>query len=88
MIARFRSDDEGTAFDRDNRRAGLNSPFSGSQSKAQLAAEIGCCLQSRYSVPSKEPLPEKLVALVNRLQERDRADQAEPSEADATRTDP
>ena len=50
--------------------SGSNSPFDGSVSNAQLAAEIGRCLQSRYAVPFKEPLPEKLTALVQRLREQ------------------
>lgn len=66
--------------------SGSNSPFDGSLSNAQLAAEIGRCLQSQYVVPSEEPLPEELANLVQRLQEQDGASQPEHGEPDATWT--
>ena len=69
-------------------RSGPNSPFDGSFSSAQLATEIGRCLQSQYEVLSDDPLPEELTALVQRLREQDRVNQLEPSEPDATRTEP
>ena len=69
-------------------RSGSNSPFDGSVSNAQLAAEIGRCLQSRYAVPFKEPLPEELAALIQRLREQGGITQLEQSEPDATQTDP
>lgn len=68
--------------------SGSNSPFDGSLSNAQLAAEIGRCLQSRYAVPTKEPLPEKLTALVQRLREQGGILQPEQSEPEATQTEP
>jgi hypothetical protein len=82
-----RSDDEGTNLERAKERADLNSPFNGSFSNAQLAAEIGRCLQSQYAVPCKEPFPEELAALVRRFQEQDGANQPEQSEPDATRAE-
>jgi hypothetical protein len=85
MTAKFRSDDQATTSDRADGRTGSNSPFNGSFSSAQLAAEIGRCLQSQYAVPSKEPFPEELAALVRRFQEQDGANQPEQSEPDATR---
>jgi hypothetical protein len=47
--------------------SGSNSPFDGSLSNAQIAAEIGRCLQSEYAVLTNEPLPEELAALVQQL---------------------
>jgi len=74
------SDDEDIALDRADGRTGSNSPFNGSQSNAQLATEIGRCLQSRYAVPSDEPLPEELAALVQQLREQGVITQQEQSE--------
>ncbi len=88
VVMTARSDDEDTNLERAKGRAGLNSPFTGSFSNAQLAAEIGRCLQSRYAVPLTEPVPEELAALVRRFQEQDGANQPEQSEPDATRTEP
>jgi len=50
---------------------GANSPFRGSLRPAELAAEIGRCLKSRYRVTPEEPLPEDLTALVRQLQQRE-----------------
>jgi hypothetical protein len=50
--------------------ATANSPFSGSLLPAEIAAEIGRCLQARYQPIPEEPLPENLAALVRKLQER------------------
>lgn len=69
-------------------RSGSNSPFDGSLSNAQLAAEIGRCLQSEYALPSKEPLPEELATLVHRLREKDRRDQPDQSHSDGTQSEP
>jgi len=43
-------------------------PFNGSPTTAQLAGEIGRCLQSQYSGALKEPLPDELALLVRQLQ--------------------
>ena len=51
-----------------------NSPFGGAQPPAELAAEIGHCLKSRYRVIPEEPLPEDLAALVRQLQQREEKD--------------
>ncbi len=88
MTSSFQSGEEGTAFDRANKRTGSNSPFDGSLSNAQLAAEIGRCLQSRYAVPTKGPLPEELAALVQRLREQGGMPQSKQSEPVATQTAP
>ncbi len=68
--------------------SGSNSPFDGSLTNAQLAAEIGRCLQSRYAVPTKESLPEELAALVQRLREQGGMPQSKQSEPEATQTAP
>jgi hypothetical protein len=69
-------------------RSGSNSPFDRSLSNAQLAAEIGRCLQSENAVSSKEPLPEELATLVHRLREKDRTDQPDQSHSDGTQSEP
>jgi hypothetical protein len=56
---------------------GANSPFGGSQLPAELAAEIGRCLKSRYRVIPEEPLPEDLAALVRQLQQQVEKDSPE-----------
>ena len=50
---------------------GANSPFGGSLLPAELAAEIGRCLKSRYRVIPEEPLPEDLAARVRQLRQRE-----------------
>ena len=60
----------GSAYD----KAGSNSPFDGSQSLAQLTAEIGRCLQPMYQASLTEPLPQELEALVRQLQEREQGE--------------
>jgi hypothetical protein len=61
-------------------RSGPNSPFGDSLSNAQIAAEIGRCLQAQYAVPANESLPEELAALVQRLGEQGGVTQPEQSE--------
>jgi hypothetical protein len=56
-----------------NDEAGANSPFDGSQTPAQLTAEIGRCLQPMYQASLTEPLPQELEALVRQLQEREQS---------------
>ena len=65
-------------------RSGSNSPFDGSLSSAQLAAEIGRCLQAKYAAPPKKLLPDELADLVRRLQEQDGVSQPEQSKSDIT----
>ena len=52
-------------------KAGSNSPFDGSQTPTQLAAEIGRCLQPMYQASLTEPLSQELEALVRQLQKRE-----------------
>jgi hypothetical protein len=52
-------------------KAGSNSFFDGSQTPAQLTAEIGRCLQPMYQASLTEPLSQELEALVRQLQEQE-----------------
>jgi hypothetical protein len=62
---------DGPASGSGNDKAGSNSPFDGSQTPAQLTAEIGRCLRPMYQASLAEPLPQELEALVRQLQERE-----------------
>jgi Anti-sigma factor NepR len=62
---------DGPASGPGNDKVGSNSPFDGSQTPAQLTAEIGRCLQPMYQASLTEPLPQELEALVRQLQERE-----------------
>jgi hypothetical protein len=64
---------DGPASRSANVKAGSNSPFDGSQTSAQLTAEIGRCLRPMYQASLTEPLPQELEALVRQLQEREQS---------------
>jgi hypothetical protein len=71
MAAKWPPDARTPASKATDPNAGLNSPFTGSLSAAQLTAQIGRSLQSLYQASLQEPLPEELAALVRQLEERE-----------------
>ncbi len=73
MAAKFQPENGAAGLIGAGRNAGSSSAFNGSLTHAQLAAEIGRCLQSQYQGALKEPVPDKLAALLRQLQEQDRA---------------
>ena len=62
---------DGPASGAGNDKVGSISPFDGSQTSAQLTAEIGRCLRPMYQASLTEPLPQELEILVRQLQERE-----------------
>lgn len=49
---------------------GTKNPFRESLTPAELAAELGRCLQVQHPVALEEALPDELASLVRRLSER------------------
>jgi len=89
MAAKAPWEDGGTPPIKPDGQPHPNSPFNGSLTMAQLAAEIGRCLRSRHAGALKEPLLDELAILVRRLQEREQGTRPPgPSEPDTKLIEP
>ena len=64
-------------FDEGDWSVGFNSVAPDSLSQAKLLSHLGGCLREVYGAVSAEAIPEQFVVLVERLEERDRAEASE-----------